>query len=253
MRQLMVAGNWKMNASGAGTEQLINGIVAGTGSSVACEVLVCPPYPYLRQVHEALAAANALQTVKLGAQDIDVNDAGAYTGAVSASMLKDCGCEYVIVGHSERRSLYADTDELVATKAQVAQANQLVPIVCIGETLEQREQNQTEQVLARQLGAVLDLNGVEIFSTALIAYEPVWAIGTGKTASPQQAQETHAYVREIIGKHSDTIAQSVRILYGGSVKGENAGGLFSQSDIDGGLIGGASLKASDFLDIVKAT
>lgn len=252
MRQLMVAGNWKMNASAAGTEKLVEGIISGTAGGTACDVLVCPPYPYLRQAHETLRANDALDAVRLGAQDIDVNDAGAFTGAVSASMLKDCGCEYVIVGHSERRSLYADTDELVATKAKTAMQNDLVPIVCIGETLEQREQNHTEQVLERQLTAVLDQNGAEIFSTALIAYEPVWAIGTGKTASPQQAQDTHAFVREIIGKQSNTIAQAVRILYGGSVKGENAGGLFSQSDIDGGLIGGASLKATDFLDIVKA-
>lgn len=252
----MVAGNWKMNASTAGTEQLVSGIVDGvarsagsTGSRSKCEVLVCPPFPYLQQVRNLLGGTDL---VKLGAQDVDTNVSGAFTGAVSAPMLADCGCSYVIVGHSERRSLYGDSDELVALKAKAASDGALIPIVCIGESLQEREQDKTEQVLERQLCAVLDGCGIDMFDTALIAYEPVWAIGTGKTATPQQAQDTHAFVREIIKKQSGAIADSVRILYGGSVKGENASGLFSQIDIDGGLIGGASLAATDFLDIVTA-
>jgi len=242
-----------MNASTAGTEQLVAGIVeALDGGSADVDVLICPPFPYIAQAQGVLAAQGAGDRVKLGAQDLDVNESGAFTGAVSGLMLNDCGCAYVLVGHSERRSLYADSDELVAQKTKAAVKHGLVPVVCIGETLEEREQNQTEAVLKRQIDAVLNTNGVDVFAGALIAYEPVWAIGTGKTASPQQAQESHAYIRGLIGQHNSRIADNVRILYGGSVKGENAAGLFSQTDIDGGLIGGASLKATDFIDIVKA-
>jgi len=249
----MVAGNWKMNASAAGTEELVVAIVDGlAGVTADVDVLVCPPFPYLGQAHSVLAAQGATDRVKLGAQDLDTNESGAFTGAVSGPMLTDCGCSCVLVGHSERRSLYGDSDELVAQKCEAAMAHGLVPVVCVGESLAEREQGQTEAVLKRQIDAVLGVNGVGVFSTALIAYEPVWAIGTGKTASPEQAQDSHAFIRGLITQQDANIGAGVRILYGGSVKGENAAGLFSQTDIDGGLIGGASLKATDFLDIVKA-
>jgi triosephosphate isomerase len=250
MRQAMVAGNWKMNGSRAGVKDLVNGILAGLGDINSTEVVVCPPAVYLDSVGAAIEAS----VVRLGAQNLcDEPGPGAFTGEVSGAMLQDIGCHYVIVGHSERRALYRETDDLVARKFTVAQAAGLVPILCVGELLEEREAGQTESVIARQLDAVIAAEGGSAaLAGAVIAYEPVWAIGTGKTATPDQAQQVHAFIRQRIAEHEADIAASVQILYGGSVKASNAGELFSMPDIDGGLIGGASLKAEEFLAICRA-
>ncbi len=246
MRQTIVVGNWKMNASKETVNTLVLGVLEGM-PDVKSEVIVCAPYPYLCQV-EALVAHSQL---KIGAQDLNVNASGAFTGEVSADMLKDFGSEYVIVGHSERRSLYGESDEMVAEKVQVALDNGLTPLFCIGELLEEREAGDTETVVARQINAVIKRVGIEAFKNIIIAYEPVWAIGTGVTATPQQAQDTHAYIREILAQSDADIAQSTPILYGGSMNSGNADELIACEDIDGGLIGGASLKSDDFLRICK--
>ncbi|MCH9693801.1 MAG: triose-phosphate isomerase [Gammaproteobacteria bacterium] len=248
MRQILVAGNWKMNGSNAANQELIDGIVAGVPDGDGFQLLVCPPLPYL-----AVVAASATGSgVAVGAQNVSEHEAGAYTGETSAAMLKDVGCEYVIVGHSERRALYAESSAQVAAKFVAAQAGGLAPILCVGETLEEREAGTTESVIDEQLDAVLDAAGVAAFDSAVIAYEPVWAIGTGMTASPEQAQDVHRHIRERVAAKDAAVAAKVQILYGGSMKGENAPGLLSMQDIDGGLIGGASLKASDFLAIADA-
>ena len=247
MRQPMVAGNWKMNGSSDSVKELIKGIKAGVGEANA-EVVVCPPFVYIPAVAEAIAGA----AIKLGAQNMCDQDAGAYTGEVSGPMLKDVGCEYVIIGHSERRAMYGETDEVTAVKYSAVLKNGLKPIFCIGETLEEREQGITEQVVARQLDAILKTAGVASLANAVLAYEPVWAIGTGKTATPEQAQQVHAFIRSKIAKEDAVIAEGLRILYGGSMNPANAAELRSQPDIDGGLIGGASLKADDFLAICVA-
>ncbi len=248
MRQKLVAGNWKLNGSLAMTRELIGGILDGMGSSGGVEVAVCPPYVYLPLAHSLLENA----AVRLGAQDVCDQDSGAFTGEVSAPMLREVGCHYVIVGHSERRNLYGESDELVARKFAAARRGGLVPILCVGELLEEREQGVTEQVVARQLDAVLDLEGIGAFGDAVVAYEPVWAIGTGKTATPEQAEAVHAFIRERLRAHDPAVAEGLRILYGGSVKGSNAAELFAQPNIDGGLIGGASLQAEEFLAICRA-
>ncbi|OOG23335.1 triose-phosphate isomerase [Thioalkalivibrio denitrificans] len=248
MRQPMVAGNWKMNGSREANEALVKEVLGALTSPAKAEIVVCPPYVYLPQV-AALVDGSA---IGLGAQDVSDQDAGAYTGEVSGSMLRDVGCAYVIVGHSERRSLYAEDDDFTARKFAAARRHGLKPILCVGELLEERESGVTEQVVARQLDAVLDLEGVESLKDAVIAYEPVWAIGTGKTATPEQAQAVHAFIRSRVAERDAGVADGVRILYGGSVKADNAAELFSQPDIDGGLIGGASLKAADFLAICRA-
>jgi triosephosphate isomerase len=246
MRQLVV-GNWKMNGSLAGNEALLKSVLAGL-KSPRCRVAVCVPAPYLAQV-AGLVAGTA---VELGAQDVSSHDAGAFTGETSAAMLRDLGVRYVIVGHSERRQNHGETDVLVADKAAKALAAGITPIVCVGETLEQREAGSTEDVVRRQLAAVIHTNG-HCISEIVLAYEPVWAIGTGKTASPEQAQEVHAYIRDLLTKlYGAALAQKVRILYGGSMKPANAPELLAQKDIDGGLIGGASLEARSFIDLVKA-
>jgi triosephosphate isomerase len=212
-------------------------------------MLVCPPFVYLKPVAEWLAGS----AIRLGAQDLsEETAAGAFTGEVAGSMLRDVGCEFAIVGHSERRALYGESDEQVATKFRAAQAQGLTPILCVGETLQQREEGRTEAVVRRQVDAVLSSAGVSAFASALIAYEPVWAIGTGRTATPDQAQVVHALIRSMLGAQDATIAGGVTILYGGSVKGANARELFAMADIDGGLVGGASLDASDFLAIYEA-
>ncbi|SHN93818.1 triose-phosphate isomerase [bacterium endosymbiont of Bathymodiolus sp. 5 South] len=247
MRQTIVAGNWKMNASKETVNTLVLGVLEGM-SDVKSEVIVCVPYPYLCQV-EALVAHSQL---KIGAQNLNVNASGAFTGEVSADMLKDFGAEYVVVGHSERRSLYGESDEIVAEKVQVALDNGLTPLFCVGELLEEREAGNTEAVVARQVNAVIKRVGIEAFKNIIIAYEPVWAIGTGVTATPQQAQDTHAYIRELLAQSDADIAQSTPILYGGSMNPSNADELIACEDIDGGLIGGASLKPNDFLRICKA-
>lgn len=247
MRQTIVAGNWKMNASKEAVNALVLGILEGL-PNVNAKVIVCAPFPYLSQV-EALATHSQLN---IGAQNLSVNTSGAFTGEVSASMIKDFGAEYVIVGHSERRSLYGETDEIVADKAQVALDNGLTPLFCIGELLEERESGNTESVVRRQIKAVIAKLGIEAFKNIIIAYEPVWAIGTGVTATPQQAQDTHAFIRSLLAESDANIAQSTPILYGGSMNPDNAEELIACEDIDGGLIGGASLKSEDFLHICKA-
>lgn len=248
MRQILVAGNWKMNGSNSANQELVDGIVAGVPAGDGFQLLVCPPAPYLASV----AAAAAGSPVAVGAQNVSEHESGAYTGESSAAMLKDVGCEYVIVGHSERRALYGESSEQVAAKFVAAQAAGLKPVLCVGETLEEREAGTTETVIDEQLDAVLNTAGVAALGAAVIAYEPVWAIGTGMTASPEQAQDVHRHIRERVAAQDANVAANVQILYGGSMKGENAPGLLSMQDIDGGLIGGASLKASDFLAIAEA-
>ncbi|MDH5710291.1 MAG: triose-phosphate isomerase, partial [Gammaproteobacteria bacterium] len=244
MRQPMVAGNWKMNGSSNSVKELIKGVIAGVGDANA-EVVVCPPFVYIPSVAEAAAGSG----IKLGAQNMCDQDSGAFTGEVSGPMLKDVGCEYVIIGHSERRAMYGETDEVTAIKYGAVLKNGLKPIFCIGETLQEREQGITEQVVGRQIDAILNTEGVASLANAVLAYEPVWAIGTGKTATPEQAQEVHAFIRSKIASLDANIAEGLRILYGGSMNPGNAAELRSQPDIDGGLIGGASLKAEDFLAI----
>ena len=248
MRRPLVAGNWKMNGSREMTRALVTGIAADLPRQCGTDVVVCPPYVYLEMCRELVPEGE----ISVGGQDLDVHEPGAFTGEIAADMLVDVGCRYVIVGHSERRSLYGETDERVAQKASVASTKGLVPIVCVGETREEREEGVTAEVVRRQLGVVIETAGIDIFPKALVAYEPVWAIGTGLTASESQAQEVHALIREQLCDASEQVAADTRVLYGGSVKPDNALGLFSQPDIDGGLIGGASLKADDFLGIIKA-
>ena len=248
MRQQLVAGNWKMNGSRDFAADLLAALVDGVEESGNTEVLVCPPFVYLADAQRQLRDSG----IKLGAQSLCAEESGAFTGEVSASMLQDFACEYVIVGHSERRALYAEDDALVARKFMAAFKAGLTPILCVGETLEEREQGSTAAVIERQLRAVIEAAGISAFAQAVVAYEPVWAIGTGKTATPDQAQEVHANIRAILANEDGTIADSIRLLYGGSVKASNAAELFAMADIDGGLIGGASLEAEQFLSIIKA-
>lgn len=248
MRDILVAGNWKMNGSSAANAELVAGIIAGVPAGSGFRLLVCPPFPYLA----AVVAQAAGSAVKVGSQNVSEHEKGAFTGEVAPGMLADVGCEYAIVGHSERRALYGETSAQVAAKFQAVQAAGVTPILCVGETLEQREAGTTESVVGEQLDAVLDVAGIGAFGSAVIAYEPVWAIGTGMTASPEQAQDVHCFIRERLASLNPEIAENVQILYGGSMKGENAAGLLAKPDIDGGLIGGASLKAEDFLAIAAA-
>ena len=244
-RKKLIAGNWKMNGSLAANAALMGELLAGIGQP-ACDVAVCVPAVYLAQVQLLLAGQGG---IALGAQDVSQYESGAYTGDVSAAMLKELGARYVIVGHSERRQYQGETDAQVAVKAQRALAAGLTPIVCVGETLQEREQGETESVVGRQLSAVIQLNG-ERLADLVVAYEPVWAIGTGRTATPEQAQAVHAALRALLAA-ADLQAAGVRILYGGSMNAGNAAELLAQPDIDGGLIGGASLKARDFLKIIE--
>ncbi len=237
-----------MNGSRAANAELVAGIVAGVPAGEGFGLLVCPPFPYLAGVVEATSGT----PVSVGAQNVSEHDKGAFTGEVAPGMLRDLGCEYVIVGHSERRALYGESSQQVAAKFVAAQAAGLTPILCVGETLEEREAGTTESVVDEQLDAVLDAAGVDAFKSAVIAYEPVWAIGTGMTATPEQAQDVHRHIRARVAGLDESVAANVQILYGGSMKGENAAGLLGQPDIDGGLIGGASLKAADFLAIAQA-
>ena len=246
MRRPFVAGNWKMHGSRAMANALVGRIAAAP--SALAEIVVLPPFPYI----DGLVAAFGGKGVAVGAQDLSVHKDGAYTGEVAAPMLKDVGCTHVLAGHSERRQYHGESDALVAAKFMAAQAAGLVPILCVGETLAEREAGATEAVVGRQLDAVLDAAGIGAFANAVVAYEPVWAIGTGRTASPQQAQEVHAFMRGKFRERDATIANSLRLLYGGSVKPANAAELFGQADVDGGLIGGASLVAADFLAICAA-
>jgi len=249
MRNKLVAGNWKMHGNLKENGTLLARLKAGIPiPKNNATYAVCVPFPYLALVQSELQNTN----IKWGAQNLSQHDKGAYTGEVSAEMLNDFGCTYAIVGHSERRMLFGETSEAVAEKFKAAQRTGLVPILCVGETLEQRESNITEQIIEEQLKAVIVLNGVESLANAVIAYEPVWAIGTGKTATPQQAQDIHQFIRQGIAALDSEVAENLAILYGGSVKANNAAELFAMPDIDGGLIGGASLIAEDFIAICKA-
>lgn len=246
----LIAGNWKMNGSLAANEALLRALASGMPQALSCEVAVCIPAPYFAQFQALAATTPALAVVALGAQDVSSQPAGAFTGEVSAAMLKDFACRYAIVGHSERRQYHGETDALVAAKAQQALAVGITPIVCVGETLAEREADQTTEVVKRQLAAVIQANG-HCISEIVLAYEPVWAIGTGKTASPEEAQAVHAVLRAQLAAATEH-ASRVKIIYGGSMNAANAASLLAQPDIDGGLIGGAALKAADFLSIMSA-
>lgn len=246
----LIAGNWKMNGSLAANEALLTALAQGLAVRPKAEVAVCVPAPYLAQVAGLKARLPALAALELGAQDVSSQASGAYTGEVSAAMLKDFGARFAIVGHSERRQYHGESDALVADKARQALADGVTPIVCVGETLAEREAGKTVEVVKRQLAAVIHANG-HCISEIVVAYEPVWAIGTGKTATPEQAQEVHAVLRGQL-KAATPHAERVKILYGGSMNAANAASLLAQPDIDGGLIGGAALKAPDFLSIIAA-
>lgn len=248
MRTPLVAGNWKMNGTRASVAELTHVIVAGADGVDGAEILVCPSYVFLAQVAELVHGS----PVGLGAQTLYTEASGAYTGEISGPMLKDAGCSYVIVGHSERRALLGESDQDVAERFAAAQSHGLTPILCVGETLEERQAGDMLAVITRQFAAVADAVGIEAFADAVVAYEPVWAIGTGETATPEQAQEVHAALRALAAERDAKIAADLRLLYGGSVKSGNAADLFSMPDIDGGLIGGASLEASEFLAICAA-
>jgi len=248
MRIPLVAGNWKMNGSLSSVQELLTGIKQGIGAIRAgVECAVFPPFVYLAEVERLLSGT----VIRWGAQNVSEQPPGAFTGEVATAMLLDFHCTYAIVGHSERRTLYGETDAIVARKFAAARKAGLTPVLCIGELLEERERGVTEEVVGRQLDAVLELEGIQGIEDAVIAYEPVWAIGTGKTATPEQAQEVHAFIRSRLAQHDTAIAAATRILYGGSVKGSNAAELFAMADIDGGLVGGASLNVQEFLTIAK--
>ena len=248
MRSRMVLGNWKMHGSLVGNKTLLDGVLAGLAGVDSVDCGVCVPFPYLFQAQFALQGSQVIW----GAQNVSQHEKGAFTGEVSVSMLQDMGCSIVLVGHSERRALYGEDDATVAAKFVAAQKAGIKPVLCVGETLEEREKNITADVVKRQLLAVVEKAGLEALKDCVVAYEPVWAIGTGKTASPQQAQEVHAFIRGLIAEQNSELAQNLTILYGGSVKGSNAAELFSMPDIDGGLIGGASLDINEFVSICKA-
>jgi triosephosphate isomerase len=248
MRKPLVAGNWKMHGSRADNAALLHALLDQLPSQAVAEVMVCPPFVYLHETGRLVKDSD----VALGAQSLCAEAQGAFTGEVSGAMLRDVGCRYVLVGHSERRQLYGEHDALVARKFVAAQASGLVPVLCVGETLDEREGGRTTEVVARQLDAVLTVSQVSAFGQAVIAYEPVWAIGTGRNATPAQAQEVHAMIRGRVAALDAKIGASVRILYGGSVKASNAQELFAMADIDGGLVGGASLKAEEFARICAA-
>ena len=247
MRKKFVAGNWKMHGSFQKNAVLLDSLKAQS-ADLACDVAVCVPYPYLAQVQALLEGSK----IALGAQNLSEHATGAFTGEVSAAMLGEFACRYVLVGHSERRTIYGESDAVVAEKFAAALSNGLVPVLCVGEKLDEREGGLTDQVVSRQLAAVLGRVGVAAFAKAVVAYEPVWAIGTGMTASPAQAQDVHRAIRAQVAALDAGVANGLQILYGGSVKPQNAKELFSQADIDGGLIGGAALVADDFLAICRA-
>jgi triosephosphate isomerase len=248
MRRKLVAGNWKMHGSRSMVKELLEHLITGVGLGETADMAVFPPFPYLRKTQKMLKGS----PIGWGGQTIHPAAKGAFTGEVSASMLLDFECRYVLVGHSERRTLFGESDADVAERFAAAIDAGLEPILCVGETLEERELGQTREVIARQIDIVMEKSGIDSFASATIAYEPVWAIGTGKTASPEQAQEIHAFIRDKLSGQDDIIGGQIRILYGGSVNPSNAADLFARKDIDGGLIGGASLKADDFLAIYSA-
>lgn len=247
MRRKLVAGNWKMNGSRSMATDLAGTIAASLPADI--DAALFPPFPYIAALSVQLADSG----LTLGAQDLSAHEGqGAYTGEVSASMLADVGAHYVLVGHSERREYHGESDECVARKFAAARAGGLTPVLCVGETRQQRDSGETEAVISQQLDAVLKLNGIASFDTAVIGYEPLWAIGTGATATPEQAQAVHAFIRSQLEKEDVMIARLTRLLYGGSVTAANAAKLFAQADVDGGLVGGASLTATDFLEICAA-
>ena len=246
-RQKVVAGNWKMNGSSESINQLVVGLSAAM-ENIPVEVVVAPSFPYLAQVDNLLEKS----AIKMAAQNVSEQESGAFTGEVSISMLQDFAVDYVLIGHSERRSIYGETDQLVAQKVEKLLAAGIVPVLCIGESLEQREKEITLDVVFSQINAVLELVGVAAFEQIVVAYEPVWAIGTGLSASAEQAQEVHKAVREHIAKSDEVVSEKVRIIYGGSVKASSSSDLFAMPDIDGALVGGASLKVEEFIGIVKS-
>ncbi len=248
MRGKLVAGNWKMNGNLASNQSLLKSLIALLKPISGTRCAVCVPYPYLYQTEQLLRGSG----ISWGAQDVCEYEHGAYTGGVSAGMVADFGCRYVLVGHSERRALFGDTDKAVALKFAAVLKAGLTPILCVGETLAERESGVTEQVVARQMDAVIANSGVAALGQAVMAYEPVWAIGTGKTASPDEAQAVHAFIRARVAEQDMRVADSLLLLYGGSVKASNAKQLFAMADIDGGLIGGAALVAEEFAAICKA-
>ena len=248
MRSKLVVGNWKMNGNLASNQALLKSLIPLLASVTRARCAVCAPYPYLAQTEHILRG----QGIAWGAQDVCEYEHGAYTGGVSAGMVADFGCRYVIVGHSERRTLFGDSDTVVALKFAAVIKARLTPILCVGETLAEREAGVMEQVIARQMDAVIAHSGAAALGQAVMAYEPVWAIGTGKTATPDEAQAAHALIRERVAEHDMRVADGLPILYGGSVKAANAAQLFAMPDIDGGLIGGASLLAEEFAAICKA-
>lgn len=245
MRRPLVIGNWKMNGSAEFTQDLLAGLAKDWVGVHKAEMVVCPPYLYLPQTSQILENTN----ISWGAQDLSIQKSGAYTGEIAANMLADFGCKYVIVGHSERREYHGETSGQVAKKFKAAIDGGMIPVLCVGESLEERETDKTYEIIGSQLREVVDYCGLDLMVKGVIAYEPVWAIGTGKSATPELAQDVHSYIREVLGPEGD----SIRILYGGSVKPETAEGLFGQKDIDGALVGGASLKAQDFVGICRAT
>ena len=247
-RRILIAGNWKMNCSRSEAVQLASAVIASSDYAEKAELLICVPTIHLADVGKLVADSH----VKLGAQNAHWQDSGAYTGEVSTNMLLDYQVEYLLVGHSERREMFADDNSRVAKKFAAALKNNIKPILCIGESLEQREQGSTMQVLKEQCQAVIDVVGVAAFSTACVAYEPIWAIGTGLTATPEQAQQVHAELRAYFAKLDQNVANKLQILYGGSMNAANAQELLAQPDIDGGLIGGASLKSEDFIKIYSS-
>ena len=251
MRQKLVVGNWKMHGSAAQVRQLIQGVATGSAGLANVEIAVGPTLLHIGLVAE-LCASEAAGHLKLAAQNLFAEPQGAFTGEVSAPMLAEYGVNYVIVGHSERREIFAETDQLVAAKFKATQASGLIPILCVGESLAQREAGTSDEVVLAQLTAVIEAVGIEALHSAVLAYEPIWAIGTGKTASKEQAQEIHRVLREQIARSDTAVAQGIRILYGGSVNAANATELFSQADMDGGLVGGASLKVEEFVSICKS-
>ncbi len=248
MRQPLIIANWKMNGCQTANARLLGDLLPRLNPIGGIKTALCPPFPYLVSVAERLSTS----PVALGAQNVNAAEAGAYTGEVSPPMLRDLGCQYVLVGHSERRALYGESNADVAMKFEALLSASLTPVLCVGETLEERRLNQTSDVVSQQLEAVLEQVGIQGFKNAVIAYEPVWAIGTGQTATPEQAEEVHAAIREQLSELNRPIAQDLRIIYGGSVKGTNAEALFAQPNIDGGLVGGASLDAQEFATICRA-
>lgn len=248
MRQPLVAGNWKMHGSLHSIKDLLVALKAGIATVTRAEVAVCAPAIFIPEVRALLQGT----AIAWGGQDLSVHEIGAYTGEISAAMLQEFGCRYVIIGHSERRAYHKESNTLIADKLTAACRLGLLPIVCIGETLEQRERGVTEAVLVEQLDAILKARTMDVLTSMVIAYEPVWAIGTGRNATPEQAQQVHAFIRAHVAKYNETVADSLRIIYGGSLKSSNAKELLRQPDIDGGLVGGASLQAADFLAICVA-